>query len=287
MSFSMNISNNKNKVKIYFCGWVFLISLIFGLYHIYYLKVGSSKFYVPEINTRISESTTYRKGIASSKTINVPSDFCLSEIKAKINHQRGGWGNFTPGDLYEGAKEAFDLGLRDVLPENTPGRVLDIGCGFALYDNFLLDYYGYSENMHLYLLDKTTELKKEGFKGGGFREEGISFYTNLECASDILISNGADKNNIHTLEASEGVLSQLERSSFDLIFSLLSYGHHYPVSTYLEEINRILRKGGVLILDLRVIDGVIQGLKDLTSKGFRCEISRHRRRGKTVKCLKI
>ncbi|CAL6339177.1 unnamed protein product [Bathycoccus prasinos] len=93
-----------------------------------------------------------------------------------------------------------------------------------------------------------------GFKGGGFRREGISFYTNLECATDILVSNGADKNNIHAL-------------------------------TVAEEIKRVLVQGGVLILDLRVVDGVTQGLRELQRNGFSCEIFRHRRRGKSVKCV--
>ena len=188
--------------------------------------------------------------------------------------------------MYRGAKEAFDFGLRKALPAKIPERILDIGCGFALYDNILLEHYGYSENTHIYLLDKTTELKKEGFKGGGFRSEGISFYTNLECAKDILILNGANKDNVHAMEVSDGVLNQLPASSFDLVFSLLSYGHHYPVSTYYDDIKRILKKGGVLILDLRVLDGVIQGIKQLERGGFKCEIFRHRRRGKTIRCVK-
>jgi len=51
-------------------------------------------------------------------------------------------------------------------------------------------------------LIKATDLKKEkekGFRGGGFRAEGISFYTDLECAKEILISNSASENNIQTL----------------------------------------------------------------------------------------
>ena len=116
-------------------------------------------------------------------------------------------------------------------------------------------------------------------------KEGISFYTNLECASDILVSNDAGRNNIHSVIATENALSQLETSSFDLVFSLLSYGHHYPVSTYLKKIKLLLVQGGVLILDLRVIDGVTQGLRELERNGFSCEIFRHRRRGKSVKCV--
>ena len=250
-----------------------------------FAEVKRLKYSIEEIRTH---SSKHYKSFDTKELLDIPSDFCLSEIKAKVNLQRGGWGSLTPSDLYRGAKEAFDLSLREALPLKTPRRVLDIGCGFALYDTFLLKHYGYPADMHLYLLDKTTDLEREkdmGFKGGGFRREGISFYTNLECASDILISNGATKDNIHTIVVTEKPLSHLESSSFDLIFSLLSYGHHYPVSTYVKEIKRLLSQGGVLILDLRVIDGVTQGLKELQKNGFSCEIFRHRRRGKSIKCV--
>ena len=74
-------------------------------------------------------------------------------------------------------------------------------------------------------------------------------HTDLECASDILITNGANKESIHHLIATGNPLSQLQSSSFDLVFSLMSYGHH-PISTYLEEVKRLLTQGGVLVLDL-------------------------------------
>jgi SAM-dependent methyltransferase len=250
-----------------------------------YSELSWLKYRIEEID--LIQGAPHTKSF-DSEVLRVLSDYCLSEIKAKLNLQRGGWGSFTPEDLYRGAKETFELSLREALPIETPRRILDIGCGFALYDSFLLKHYGYPSDMHLYLFDKTTELKNEsenGFKGGGFRKQGISFYTNLECASDILVSNGANRNNIHTLTVAESTLSMLESSSFDLVFSLLSYGHHYPVSTYLKEIKHILVKGGTLILDLRVIGGVTQGLRELQKNGFSCEIFRHRRRGKSVKCV--
>ena len=280
-------TTNKNIVKV--CLYVSLVmtSILFGLFYIY-SEVRALKYFVEGIRTTHSASTL--EMVEIDKVLNIPSDFCLSEIKAKLNLQRGGWGNLTPGDLYKGAKEAFDIGLREALPAKIPMRILDIGCGFALYDNILLEFYGYAPDLHLYLLDKTTSLKDEkekNFKVGGFRNEGISFYTNLECAANILVSNGANRNNVHILTVSEGVFSQLEPSSFDLVFSLLSYGHHYPVSKYVEKIKQILRKDGVLILDLRVIDGIIQGLKELKREGFNCKIFRHRKRGKTVRCVKM
>ena len=286
MSLTPTVRAGAQKGNVILCTSIFAIltGIIYTLSCVY-SEVKRLKYSIEEI--RVLKSQRHEI-FGADELLQVTSDYCLSEIKAKIIHQRGGWGNFSPSDLYRGAKEAFDLGLRQALPSKSPRRALDIGCGFALYDTFLLRHYGYPRDMHLYLLDKTTDLQEEkekGFKGGGFRKEGISFYTNLECASDILITNGANKENIHSLIATENPLSQLESSSFDLVFSLLSYGHHYPVSTYLEEVKRLLTQGGVLVLDLRVIDGVTQGLKELKKNGFSCEIFRHRRRGKSVKCV--
>jgi len=278
----MRASTYKGKI-VFICVFT-AFSAAFYLLSYVHSELRWLKYHIEEIHMHdVPQDKRY-----SSDVLFVPSDYCLSEIKAKINHQRKGWGSLSPSDLFRGAKETFELSLREAIPIEAPRRILDIGCGFALYDTFLLKHYGYPPDMHLYLFDKTTDLEKEkdeGFKVGGFRREGISFYTNLQCASDILISNGASKNNIHTLVVTENALSQLNPSSFDLVFSLLSYGHHYPVSTYMKEIKRILVQGGVLILDLRLKDGVTQGLSELEQNGFTCEIFRHRKRGKSVKCV--
>lgn len=37
----------------------------------------------------------------------------------------------------------------------------------------------------------------------------------------------------------------------DLVISLVSWGFHFPVSTYLDQVHDLLREGGRLILDLR------------------------------------
>lgn len=55
----------------------------------------------------------------------------------------------------------------------------------------------------------------------------------------------------------------------DLIISILSWGFHYPVETYLPLANRSLLPGGKIILDLR-IQGVARGAgeKALSDAGF-------------------
>lgn len=218
------------------------------------------------------------------------SETCLKELRKVISHQRGGWGEYSPADLYVGAKEAFDLGLKRFLPSKIPLKVMDIGCGMGLYNYFLFKHYSFDSNLHVFLFDKTTdEIKDKSFVDGGWHPDGrFSFYTNLHCASDILKNNTNLHNNVHPIEASLSNLDALEDSSFDLVYSLLSYGHHYPVSTYLGHVHRILKSGGYLILDLRKSSKSAhpEGLKELIDAGFECEIVRHRQRGKTVKCIK-
>lgn len=217
---------------------------------------------------------------------------CMTQLRQRITHQRSGWGDMSPSALYEGAEKTFVTGLKDFLPEEQPKRVLDIGCGMALYNFFLFKHYNFASSMQLYLFDKTTGHidNPESFVGGGWHPDGkFSFYTSLECAAEILRKNTGLRKNIHEVNATVLNLQRLKEHSFDVIYSLLSYGHHYPVSTYLEEVFRLLRVGGVLILDLRVQgtrSQVIEGLTDLKQQGFICTIVRHRRRGKTVRCLK-
>ena len=115
----------------------------------------------------------------------------------------------SPSSLYTGAQEAFDSGLRDFLPKQTPKKVLDIGCGMALYDYFLFKHYNFDKQMQLYLLDKSTnEVKnKNSFVGGGWHADGkFSFYTSLECAAEILTENTGLSENIFAIVAKDGSL---------------------------------------------------------------------------------
>lgn len=223
----------------------------------------------------------------------VVSSECKTSLRQVIELQRGGWGDMSPSSLYAGANMAFAAGLRDFLPESPPRRVLDVGCGMALYNFFLFKHYDFVPSMHLYLFDKTTrdiDSTNTSFVGGGWHpDNNFSFYTSLECAAEILRNNTGLHENVHEVEANVTNLQRLEAHSFDIIFSLLSYGHHYPVSVYLQQVYRLLRVGGVLILDLRVKDSkshVVEGLTELEQQGFSCTIVRHRRRGKTVRCMK-
>ena len=135
---AVRASAYKGNVILCVCMFTILLGIIYILSCVY-SEVNLLKSSIEEIRVH---NPQHREGFGADEVLHLPSDYCLSEIKAKLNHQRGGWGNFTSHDLYRGAKEAFDLGLREVIPFKSPRRVLDIGCGFALYDTFLLRHYG-------------------------------------------------------------------------------------------------------------------------------------------------
>jgi len=135
--------------------------------------------------------------------------------------------------------------IKKYLPEN-PSLVLDIGCGVAGIDVMLAHHYDKAgKKIDLYLLDK-TELNKKVFYG---LEKTAAYYNSLEIARDLLILNKVEKQNIHTQEATGHPI--FPGKKFDLIISLVSWGFHYPVETYLDEVYEKLSPDGTLIIDIR------------------------------------
>ena len=51
--------------------------------------------------------------------------------------------------------------------------------------------------------------------------------------------------NYHLVDADKEEIKKLKE--IDLVISSISWGFHYPVSTYIEEVNSILKPGGLLI----------------------------------------
>ena len=104
----------------------------------------------------------------------------------------------------------------------------------------------------------------------------IPFYSSEVCARHIATANGfVDGRNWHWVNASDEHVRAI--GSADLVMSLLSWGFHYPVETYLDAARSILTSGGregnntgILVLTLR--NG--QGQESTLAKcGFRCNAS--------------
>ncbi len=150
----------------------------------------------------------------------------------------------------------------EIIKEFLPPRIeniLDIGCGVAGIDIMLHGHYKtLGQSPHFHLLDK-TELNDKVYYG---IKNVAAHYNSLEIARNLLRVNGVEVSKIHTQEAT-GVPIFPDKK-FDLIISLISWGFHYPVSTYLEQVYNLLTTGGTLIIDVRKD----QGGEDLLQKKF-------------------
>lgn len=146
--------------------------------------------------------------------------------------------------------------IRAHLPARA-GTILDIGCGVAGIDVALHQHYA-AQPPQFRLLDKSAVSERVFYD---FHAAG-AFYNSLATAARVLTSNGVAPAAIQQFEARAENLIPLREGSVDLILSLISWGFHYPVATYLQEAARALAPGGTLILDVRRDSG---GLEELRS----------------------
>ncbi len=147
--------------------------------------------------------------------------------------------------LFKGDMEREYESVKSNLPEN-PSAILDVGCGVAGIDILLARHYQeQGKPVDFYLLDK-TEINDKVYYG---LEKTASYYNSLNIARDFLMANGVQGERIHTQEVTGSPIFPGIR--FDLVLSLISWGFHYPVETYLDEVYTILKPGGELIIDIR------------------------------------
>lgn len=156
-------------------------------------------------------------------------------------------------------------------------RIVDIGAGLAMYHSNMHRFF--ENQSHHFIVDRSANISTRGgayTTHGGFHKsqlEGGSFpfYSSLECAADINRANGFPYwNRFHTVHAKKGAVAALGNSSVDLVMSVLSWGFHYPISTYAKEVASVLKPvTGRLI---------IQGLKDQAAmeRYFTCDVPKSR-----------
>lgn len=134
--------------------------------------------------------------------------------------------------------------IKDFLPK-TCNSILDIGCGVAGIDVYLDRHYK-GQQPDFYLLDRT---KVEGSVFYGFERTG-AFYNSLDVARTMLTSNGIPDGRVHLLQATDKNEINIE-NPVDVVISLISWGFHYPIETYLSRVHGLLSDGGSLIVDIR------------------------------------
>ncbi|MEX5727227.1 SAM-dependent methyltransferase [Rhodovulum iodosum] len=131
--------------------------------------------------------------------------------------------------------------LRPVLDRAPPGRIADIGCGYALFDLFAARAYG----SDLLLID----IEENDHRHFGFKSEGAA-YADLARARRFLTANGVADGAIETLNPREADV--LTSRPVDLAVSFLSCGFHFPVDVYMPYFRENVAKGGRILLDVRM-----------------------------------
>ena len=164
--------------------------------------------------------------------------------------------------------------IKDFLPENVE-KILDIGSGVAGIDCMMNRHYKEKNiSADFYLLDR-TEMDKKVFYG---IKEKASFYNSFVVSKLLMTKNGVKAENIHTQEATHDNKINFN-VKFDLVTSFISWGFHYPVSIYIDQVYNLLNTGGVLIIDVRKDSG---GKELLESKFGNIEVIAERQKHERI-----
>lgn len=156
--------------------------------------------------------------------------------------------------LYSADMHAEYRTFREFLPDRC-SSILDIGCGVAGID-VLLDRHYADNSAQIHLLDRSQVERSVYY----MFNDRAAFYTSLEVAKDLLVANGVSGDRIHLHEVRES--NEIAVSpKVDLVISLLSWGFHYPVDTYAEQVRALLSERGIVVLDIRKETGGIEALQ--------------------------
>ncbi len=159
------------------------------------------------------------------------------EIESRIGKER-------VKALYTSDMKNEYASLRNFLPQRC-SNVLDIGCGVAGIDVFIQRHYA-QQQVKFYLLDRSQVTSNIFY----LYQPHAAFYNSLNVAKALLVANGIPPSTVQLIEASDTYAIPLD-TTIDLVVSLLAWGFHFPVQAYLRQVYKLLREGGVLILDVR------------------------------------
>jgi SAM-dependent methyltransferase len=133
--------------------------------------------------------------------------------------------------------------------------VLDIGCGLAAFDAYLASCCGVRD---VHLIDGDGR----GRKVHGYVDSAQDPWGDVELGVRVVRANAPSETRV----SSYSPPASARVPGVDLVISLRSWGHHYPVSTYVDLVRRCLLPGGSLVLDLR---RGVAGRAALEAAGFR------------------
>ena len=157
------------------------------------------------------------------------------------------WNRKWSGERYV-AKRRANFETVDAYLNQSVGRLLDIGCGFAYESRWFNEKYG----TELWLLDgdaSTNDAKSESASYGNWNtiSSELKFYHTFEFLDSKLKKLGTK--NYHLIDANN--INIPDDVKFDVITSWLSCGHHYPVNTYIELMRKHSHANTRILLDIR------------------------------------
>lgn len=141
--------------------------------------------------------------------------------------------------------EFFELKhIKNELSNINPSNVLEIGSGIGRASVYLFKYFNWN-NTNFYLLDGNSGDKQVS----GISNNGIgSFYNSLDATREFCLSNGIT--NLYLLNAEKEDWKKID-VKFDICYSFLAVGFHWPVSLYLNIIYEMLVDNALLIFGIR------------------------------------
>jgi trans-aconitate methyltransferase len=135
---------------------------------------------------------------------------------------------------------SFDL-IDSFLTE-APCNILDIGCGMAFESEMFQSKY----NSNLYLLDGDFESSINATRDRKFgTADSMAFYTKIDS-----LKSSFDKRNLKYNFVDANNIQLPPDLKFDLVYSNVSCGYHYPLSTYLELLKMHTTEDSILIFDI-------------------------------------
>lgn len=164
----------------------------------------------------------------------------------------GVWQN----DEYLKSKE-ISFNLLESFLTNSPKNVLDIGCGLAFESEMFQKKY----NCNLYLLDGDFEDSKNATRDRKFGSaDTMAFYSKI---SDL--QKSFNERNLKYTFVDANNIELPKNLKFDLIYSNVSCGFHYPLNTYLNLLKDHTDENSIMIFDIhtRYFKEQINGLFDV------------------------
>jgi FkbM family methyltransferase len=174
----------------------------------------------------------------------------------------------------------FSTGVGDTLLEMLPSpdelerpRIIDIGCGLAVYHRNISAWYRHrSEHV---LVDQSLDEVHVGTtvrRWNGYSSSPFNFYNSMECARDTLVSSGVPAAHIKLVNASaDALVKAVDPGSVDVAISLFSMGYHYSTRLYASALATVLKpKMGRLFVTIARWAAVDHQASSLAEVGFTC-----------------